>query len=60
MYLFLLAAFALDVAEDVFDGARDDASLIVGQAVLETLHRVGFASARLPVGEDGRVVALQR
>jgi hypothetical protein len=45
------------VAEDLLNGARDDAAL-VGR--VEALHRVRLARARLAVREDGRVVALER
>ena len=46
----------LDRLEDVLDGARNDAPSLAFQC---SLHCVGLASASLPIGNDGSVIALQ-
>eukprot|EP00968_Pinguiococcus_pyrenoidosus_P006551 scaffold438_cov250-Pinguiococcus_pyrenoidosus.AAC.17 len=50
----------LDMAEDLLDRPRNDASLLHVSLDVETLHGVRLAGARLPVRKNRGVVALQR
>lgn len=55
-YIFRVGG--LDVSKDLFHAPGDDASGGIFQLILEPLHGVGLASARLPIREDSRVVPL--
>ena len=53
----VLRRLLLDEAEDLLHRSRHDPALRVARRVLEALHRVGLARARLPVRQYCRVVA---
>ena len=49
----------LNIPKNILHTPRHDPPLIIVHVIAEALHGVGFAGARLPVGEYGGVVALE-